>query len=125
VSFSSPFITGFFEVVLAIPVLAFEAEILSDAPFEVASSRLREPATLKCLRPLGPWTLTEEGDQFVLAWTRLRLGSKESGELRLSPHERGVHIRLVAQHKGWASFCTFGILRWHTDRLLDRFVEEL
>jgi hypothetical protein len=49
----------------------------------------------------------------------------ESGELRLSPHEQGVHLGLKASHKGWIAFGTFGILRWHTDRLLDRFVEEL
>lgn len=110
---------------MAIPVLGFEAEILSDAPFEVASARLREPATLKCLRPFGPWSVANDDGQFVLTWTRLRLGSKESGALRLSPHERGVHVHLSAQHKGWVAFLTFGLLRWHSDRLLDRFVEEL
>jgi hypothetical protein len=110
---------------LAIPVLGFDAEILSDAPFEVASARLRQPAALKCLRPFGPWTVTEEDGRMVLTWTRQRLGSKELGELRLSSHERGVHIHLSARHKGWAAFCTFGLLRWHADRLLDRFVEEL
>ena len=125
----SPFLTVFhrfsLEVLLAIPVLGFEAEILSDAPFEVACARLREPGSLKCLRPFGPLTVADEGDQFVLTWTRSRLGSKEVGELRLSAHEQGVHLRLKASHKGWAAFCTFGILRWHADRLLDRFVEEL
>ena len=110
---------------MAIPVLGFEAEILSDAPFEVARSRLRDPASLKCLRPFGPWILTEDGGQLVLSWTRSRLGSKETGELRLSPHERGVHLHLEARHRSWLAFCTFGILRWHADRLLDRFVEEL
>lgn len=110
---------------MAIPVLGFEAEILSDAPFEVVCARLREPASLKCLCPFGPWTLTEDGGQLVLSWTRSRLGSKEVGELRVLPHERGVHLRLEARHRGWVAFCTFGILRWHADRLLDRFVEEL
>ena len=110
---------------MAIPVLRFEAELLSDAPFEVASARLREPASLKCLRPFGPWTLTEDGEQLVLSWSRSRLGSKEIGELRLSPHERGVYLRLEARHRSWVAFCTFGILRWYSDRLLDRLVEEL
>jgi len=27
--------------------------------------------------------------------------------------------------KGWAGILLFGLLRWRTDRLLDRFVEEL
>ena len=110
---------------MAIPILGFEAEILSDAPFEVASARLREPNSLKCLRPFGPWTVVQDGEQLMLDWTRSRLGSKEHGELCLTPHERGVHVRLRAQHRGWAAFCTFGLLRWHADRLLDRFVEEL
>lgn len=110
---------------MAIPVLGFEVEILSDAPFEVAKARLREPASLKCLRPFGPWILAEDGEQVLLTWTRARLGSQERGELRLTPHERGIHARLEARHKGWFAFCTFGILRWHADRLLDRLVEEL
>jgi len=110
---------------LAIPVLGFETEVLSDAPFEVVSARLREPASLKCLRPFGPWAHREERGQLVLTWARVRLGSQESGQLRLSAHERGIHLRLEVRHRGWLAFGTFGVLRWHADRLLDRLVEEL
>ncbi|GLH72398.1 hypothetical protein GETHLI_09000 [Geothrix limicola] len=110
---------------MAVPVLGFEAEILSDAPFDVVAARLREPRSLKCLRPFGPWMLAEAEDQLVLTWTRRRLGSQEHGELYLANHERGVHLRLKARHRGWMAFCSFGLLRWHSDRLLDRLVEEL
>jgi hypothetical protein len=110
---------------VAIPILSFEAEILSDAPFEVVNARLREPDALKCLRPFGPWSLIEEDGRVRLNWTRRRLASHEEGTLSLSPHERGVHLHLEARHRGWMAFGTFGILRWHSDRLLERLVEEL
>jgi hypothetical protein len=43
----------------------------------------------------------------------------------LSPDPKGAHLRLEGRMKGWSAFLLFGLLRWRTDRLLDRFVEEL
>lgn len=110
---------------MARPVFSFASEILTDAPFEVVAARLRDPASLKCLRPFGPWTVSEEGGAVVLVWTRTRLGSDESGVLRTAPHARGAHLSLEARHKGWTAFGSFGMLRWHGDQLLERLVEEL
>lgn len=110
---------------MATPVFSFEAEILTDAPFEEVVGRLREPAALKCLRPFGPWSLEEMGNVVRLSWTRHRLGSIESGVIQVVPHERGAHLRLEARHKGWTSFGSFGLLRWHGDQLLERLIEEL
>ena len=50
---------------------------------------------------------------------------EESGALILTSHEKGTHLRLEGRMKGWAGILFFGLLRWRTDRLLDRFVEEL
>lgn len=110
---------------MARPVFSFTSEILTDAPFEVVASRLRDPGSLKCLRPFGPWTVSEEEGALVLAWMRTRLGSHESGELRVAVHDRGAHLRLEARHKGWTAFGSFGMLRWHSDQVLERLVEEL
>ena len=61
----------------------------------------------------------------MLRWTRTVAGAVESGELILAPDPRGAHLRLEGRMKGWSAFLLFGLLRWRTDRLLDRFVEEL
>lgn len=110
---------------MATPVFNLTAEILTDAPFEVVAARLREPGSLACLRPLGSCEVEEQGEALLLTWERGRLGSRESGSIRLEPHERGAHLGLQARHRGWLSFLTFGLLRWHADQLLERLVEEL
>ena len=110
------------------PVFSFEAELLTDAPFDHLVGRLRQepPQTFKSLRALGVWGAPElVGDRLRLHWSRRVLGAEESGELTLSPDPKGAHLRLDGRMKGWTGFLCFGLLRWRTDRLLDRFVEEL
>ena len=110
------------------PVFSFEAELLTDAPVELVAGRLRGegPQAFKCLRPLGIWTAPEEASgRLVLRWARVVAGAEESGELVLSADAKGTHLRLEGRMKGWSGFLCFGLLRWRTDRLLDRLVEEL
>lgn len=110
------------------PVFTFEAEILTDAPFDAIVERLRNdaPQSFKSLRPLGTWTPLEETTaSAVLCWSRMVAGARESGALTLIPDPKGARLRLEGCMKGWAGFLFFGLLRWRTDRLLDRFVEEL
>jgi hypothetical protein len=110
------------------PVFSFEAELLTDAPFDHVVGRLcgAGPRAFKCLRPLGAWADPELAPgQLVLRWSRTRAGAEESGELVLAPDPKGAHLRLEGRLKGWTGFLLLGLLRWHTDRLLDRLVEEL
>ena len=110
------------------PVFSFEAELLTDAPFDQIVGRIRNesPSSFKSLRALGAWAAPEErADQVVLRWSRTVAGAEESGALILASHEKGAHLRLEGRMKGWAGILFFGLLRWRTDRLLDRFVEEL
>ena len=110
------------------PVFSFEAEILTDAPHDQILARLREagPGAFKCLRPLGAWAEPEQAPgRLVLRWSNLRGGTEESGELLVTPDPRGAHLQLRGRLKGWTGFLFLGLLRWRTDRLLDRFVEEL
>jgi hypothetical protein len=110
------------------PVFRFEAELLTDAPYDHVVGRVREagPQAFKCLRPLGAWAEPAEASgRLVLRWSRARAGVEESGELVLAPDPRGARLRLEGCLKGWMGFLLLGMLRWRTDRLLDRFVEEL
>lgn len=110
------------------PVFGFEAEILTDAPCDQIVGRLREagPKAFKCLWPLGVWAEPEEASGgLILRWSRTRWGAEESGELLLAPNPKGAHLHLRGRLKGWTGFLFLGLLRWRTDRLLDRFVEEL
>ena len=110
------------------PVFSFEAELLTDAPFDHVVGRLREstPAGFRSLRPLRVWSPLEEASgSAVLRWQRTVAGAEESGQLTFRPDPRGAHLRLEGRLKGWAGFLLLGWLRWRTDRLLDRFVEEL
>ena len=111
------------------PVFHFEAEVLTDAPFTAIAARLgglASPAELHCLGPLRDWLPLERTDDgLVLRWRRAWGGSEESGELRILPDPKGAHLRLEGRLKGWTGFLLLGLLRWKTDRLLDRFVEEL
>jgi hypothetical protein len=110
------------------PVFRFEAELLTDAPFEHIVERLGNngPSAFRCLRPLGIWApvTTAEG-HLVLRWARTVAGTEESGEVAILPDLRGAHLRLQGCLKGWMGFLLLGLLRWRTDRLLDRLVEEL
>jgi len=110
------------------PVFSFEAELLTDAPFDLVAERLRAigPAGFRSLQALRDWQApTVEGPCVVLRWSRVLAGSEESGALVLSPDPKGAHLRLEGRLKGWTGFLLLGWLRWRTDRLLDRFVGEL
>ena len=110
------------------PVFSFEAELLTDAPYELIVGRLGEagPQAFRCLRPLGAWAEPEDvSGRLVLHWSRAMAGAEASGALVLAPDPKGTHLRLEGRLKGWSAFLVLGLLRWRTDRLLDRFVEEL
>jgi len=111
------------------PVFSFEAEVLTDAPFAAIAARLGglgSPADLRCLQPLRHWLPVEQaGGRLLLRWRRSWGGAEESGELSISPDPKGAHLRLEGRLKGWLGFLVLGLVRWRTDRLLDRFVEEL
>ncbi|GLH69115.1 hypothetical protein GETHPA_06480 [Geothrix rubra] len=111
------------------PVFRFEAEVLTDAPFEAIGARLAalgSPSELRALHPLQGWQPMERHeDRLVLRWRRTWGGSEESGALSISPDPKGAHLRLEGRLKGWTGFVLLGLLRWKTDGLLDRFVEEL
>ena len=111
------------------PVFGFEAEVLTDAPFEAIRARLAalgSPADLRCLQPLRGWQpLEREEGRLVLHWGRTWGGSEESGAISITPDPKGARLRLEGHLRGWTGFILLGLLRWRTDRLLDRFVEEL
>jgi hypothetical protein len=110
------------------PVFSFQAELLTDAPFEHIRARVLAvgPEGFKSLRALTRWAVPEvSNDRLVLRWFRTVGGAEESGTLVLAPDPKGAHLRLEGRLSGWAGFLLLGLLRWRTDRLLDRFVEEL
>jgi hypothetical protein len=111
------------------PVFSFEAEILTNAPYEHIVGRFRSlasPADLPCLKPLRRWLPLEAGpDGLRVRWENLAAGVLEQGCLIIRPDARGAHLRLEGQMKGWMGFLLLGRLRWRTDRLLDRLVEDL
>ncbi len=111
------------------PVFHFACEILTDAPFEAIAARLAHldpPADFRCLRAFRDWqSLEREDGRLVLRWVRIWSGAEESGTIRISPDPKGAHLRLEGRLKGWSGFLLLGLLRWKTDGLLDRFVEEL
>lgn len=110
------------------PVFSFEAEILTDAPYAHVAERVREsrPEGFRSLRSLRRWDPLEAGeDQLVMRWRRSLAGTEESGALTIQTDPRGAHLRLEGRLKGWTGFLLLGWLRWRTDRLLDRFVEDL
>ncbi len=111
------------------PVFRFEAELLTDAPFGAIGARLAalgSPSDLRCLRSFRDWQpLERKGDRLVLHWGRAWGGSEESGAISITPDPKGARLRLEGRLRGWTGFLLLGLLRWKTDRLLDRFVEEL
>ena len=111
------------------PVFSFEAEILTDAPFEQIATRLQglaSPAELRSLRAFRGWLpVTVAAETLSLRWERTRAGALEQGHILIRPDDRGAHLRLEGRLKGWSGFLLLGLLRWRTDRLLDRFVEDL
>ncbi len=111
------------------PVFSFEAEVLTDAPFEHITARLQGPDPVggfRCLKVLGSWLPMEQGPEGIhLRWERHVGGALEQGTLCIRKDAKGAHLHLSGSMKGWSSFLFFGLLRWRTDRLLDRFVEEL
>ncbi len=111
------------------PVFSFEAEILTDAPFEQVAARLQalaSPAELRSLKAFRRWQPVEvAADRLSLRWERTRFGALEQGNILIRPDDRGAHLRLEGRLRGWGGFLLLGLLRWRTDRLLDRFVEDL
>ena len=111
------------------PVFRFESEVLTDAPIEVIGARLAalgSPAELHCFRSIRGWQPSEREDALlVLRWHRTWAGVEESGAIRITPDPKGAHLHLEGRLKGWTGFILLGLLRWKTDGLLDRFVEEL
>ena len=111
------------------PVFTFEAEILTDAPFEQIATRLQglaSPAELRSLRAFRGWLpVTVAAETLSLRWERSRAGALEQGAILIRPDDRGAHLRLEGRLRGWSGFLLLGLLRWRTDRLLDRFVEDL
>lgn len=114
---------------MATPVFSFEAELLTDAPFAHIAGRIRDmdpPGDFRCLKPLQAWLPVVHGPEGVqLRWERAMAGAFEQGTLRIRPDAKGAHLHLEGRMKGWSAFLFFGLMRWRTDRLLDRFVEEL
>lgn len=113
---------------MATPVFRFNAELLTDAPFEHIRERVLAvgPEGFTCLCAITIWDVPEVfSDRLVLRWFRTVAGAEESGELVLAPDPKGAHLRLEGRLSGWMGFLLLGMLRWRTDRLLDRFVEEL
>jgi hypothetical protein len=75
---------------------------------------------------LGAWADPEQSPgRLVLRWSRTTAGAEATGALIFAPDPKGAHLRLEGRLKGWMGFLLLGMLRWRTDRLLDRFVEEL
>ena len=110
------------------PVFSFEAELLTDAPFDHLVGRLKGegPTAFKSLRALSVWATPEESPgALLLRWERSLAGADEVGKLTLYPDPKGARLCLEGHMKGWSGFLFFGLMRWRTDRLLDRFVEEL
>jgi hypothetical protein len=112
-----------------VPVFSFEAEVLTDAAFGRIAECLKvrvPPADFRSLKPLQTWLPLEgSGEELRLRWEQTRWGAQEQGCLIIRPDARGAHLRLEGRMRGWAAFLLFGVMRWKTDRLLDRFVEEL
>jgi len=107
------------------PVFSFEAELLTDAPFEHIEGRILSmdsPAGFSCQTWLP---MEREPGQVRLRWERRLAGTLEQGSLCIRQDEKGAHLHLEGRMKGWSGFLFFGAMRWRTDRLLDRFVEEL
>lgn len=108
------------------PVFRFQEERLTDAPVALFRSRLAAPGDLPCLkgcRGLSP--LDVEGEELVLRWHDRRLGAVLDGTLRVEPRDRGSHVLLTGRLRGWSGFLLLGLVRWRTERLLDRLVGEL
>lgn len=83
----------------------------------------RELPSLRVLREWQP--LERDGDHLILRWRRRWWGADESGTLLIAPDPRGARLHLEGSLKGWAGFILLGVLRWKTDGLLDRLVEDL
>ena len=104
----------------------FQEERLTDAPMAVFRARLTAPAGLSCLKLFpGMHPVEDDGTELALRWHHTRLGAVEDGTLRVSPHERGAHLRLDGRLRGWSAFLLLGWMRFRADRLLDRLVREL
>lgn len=110
------------------PVFTFQEERLTDAPFGALCERLsalEDPGRLPSLAPFRPWEAQAGPEALRLTWRRRRLGVEETGSLLMTPEAPGARIRLEGRLRGWAAPLLAGWLRWRTDRLIDRFVEDL
>ena len=108
------------------PVFRFQEERLTDAPLALFRARLADPASLACLKACpGLRPVEAEGEELVLRWHHRGLGAVEDGTLRVTPHERGAHLRLNGRLRGWGAFLLLARVRWRSERLLARLVGEL
>ena len=104
----------------------FQEAVLTDAPLQVLRTRLGAPQSLACLKVCqGLRPLEVEGDELILRWQHARPGSVEEGTLRVRPHEQGAELEWHGRLRGWGAFLVVGWVRWRTDRLLDRLIQEL
>jgi len=108
------------------PVFRFEEALLTDAPLPVLHARLTAPESLACLKGCrGLRPLEVAGEELTLRWQHARPGSVEEGTLRVRPHPQGAELHLQGRLKGWGAFLLVGWVRWRTDRLLARLIQEL
>ena len=111
---------------MKVPVFRFQEERLTDAPVAVFRDRLSAPGALACLKACpGLHPLEEEGEELVLRWHHLCLGTVEDGTLRVLPRDQGARLRLNGRLRGWGAFLLLGWMRWRTDRLLEHLVRQL
>ncbi|MCE1228320.1 MAG: hypothetical protein LWX11_02345 [Firmicutes bacterium] len=110
------------------PVLSFQSELLTDAPFELIQARLQDESTagFRCLRRFKGWRpVVFDGEALCLVWEQRIWGASEQGRLCFRPDPKGAHLRLEGRMKGWTGFAAFAWLRWRADHLLERLVAEL
>ena len=111
---------------MKVPVFRFQDERLTDAPMALIRERLAGPNPPLCLKACpGLRPMEVFGEELVLRWHRTYPGAREEGTLRVRAHERGAYLSLQGRLGGWSAFWLAGWMRWRTDRLLERIVEEL
>ncbi|MFN8009978.1 MAG: hypothetical protein U0P81_01105 [Holophagaceae bacterium] len=110
---------------MKVPVASFSEERLTDAPYAEFAARLRKPAGFRHLAFVAPFMgVDEQPGEVRLVWVRRRLAAEERGTLILRPDPKGAFLRLEGQVRGWGCFLVLGLLRWNSDELLERLVDE-
>lgn len=108
------------------PVASFSDERLTDAPYEVVVGYLRRPdASAQLVFAAAHMRIEESPEELRLVWKRPRFLAVEEGLILARPDARGAFLRVEGRVSGWGCFLTLGRLRWQTDDLIDRLVDEL